>query len=158
MKTSSRRSKQQVCISNRSTICVFTKLSLTKEQESNLWYSTQETDRFKARQAHRVQEVRSQLEEQSTLLNEGGVTINAAAILGLEKYLTPELTAAYNDRRLALQRAVLEEHRRHRAMRVPHSIAIARLAMISAKHSQWARERARAAALFLEQDVMRETF
>ena len=28
--------------------------------------------------------------------------------------------------------------------------------MISVKHSQWARERARAAALFLEQDVMRD--
>ena len=150
MKTTSRSSRKHVRFASRITICVFTKLSLVQDLKSNLWYSTEETDRFKVWLAHRVQEVRSQLQDDS----EGGVTINAAAILGLEKYLTPELTAAYNDRRLALQRAVLEEHRRHRTMRVPQSTA--RLAMISVKHSQWARERARAAALFLEQDVMRE--
>ena len=150
MKTTSRSSRKHVRFASRITICVFTKLSLVQDLKSNLWYSTEETDRFKVWLAHRVQEVRSQLQDDS----EGGVTINAAAILGLEKYLTPELTAAYNDRRLALQRAVLEEHRRHSVMRVPQSTA--RLAMISVKHSQWARERARAAALFLEQDVMRD--
>ena len=146
--------KKQVRFSNKSTVCVFDKSSFTKEQESNLWYSTEETDRFKAWQAHRVKEVRSQLGDQSALLNGEGVTINAAAILGLEKYLTPELTTEYKQRRLALQRAVLEEHRRHHVMRVPHSTV--RLAIISAKHSQWARERARAAALFLEQDVRQD--
>ena len=135
-------------------MCVFDVPSLTKEQESNLWYSTEETDRLKARHSHRVQEVRLQLEAHSALLNEEGITISAAAILGLEKYLTPELTAEYKERRLALKRAVLAEHRRHRVMRVPQSTA--RLAMISAKHSRWARERARAAALFLEQDVLQD--
>eukprot|EP00986_Skeletonema_menzelii_P009881 scaffold4619_cov146-Skeletonema_menzelii.AAC.6 len=85
----------QVRFSNKSTVCVFNEPSLTKEQESNLWYSTEETDGLKAWHARRVQYVRSQLEDQSDLLNEGGVTINAAAILGLEKYLTPELTDEY---------------------------------------------------------------
>eukprot|EP00986_Skeletonema_menzelii_P013420 scaffold7779_cov107-Skeletonema_menzelii.AAC.2 len=87
---------------------------------------------------------------------EGRITINAVAILGLEKHLSPELTAEYSDRRVALQRAVLSEHRQHRAMRIPHSTSTAKLAMVSAQHSQWARERARAAALFLQQDVMQD--
>jgi hypothetical protein len=38
-------------------------------------------------------------------------------------------------------------------VQIPHP---ARLALISAKHSRWARERARAAALFLDQDVMQD--
>ena len=136
--------------------------SFTKEQESNLWYSTEDTDRFKAWQSHRVQDIRWQLQENRALLlfEEGsGVTISAAAILGLEKYLTPELTEEYKVRREALQRAVLEEHRRQccvmmRSSSVPQSTV--RLAMISAKHSEWARERARAAALFLEQEVLHD--
>eukprot|EP00986_Skeletonema_menzelii_P004190 scaffold1415_cov152-Skeletonema_menzelii.AAC.2 len=147
-------SKKQVRFSRRSTMCVFNEPSLSQEQESNLWYSTEEIDLLKACHSHQVHEVRSQLEVHNALLNEEGFTISAAAILGLEKYLSPELTAEYKDRRLALHRAVLAEHRRHRVMRVPQSTA--RLAMTSAKHSQWARERARAAALFLEQDLMRD--
>ena len=135
-------------------MCLFDKPSLSQEQESILWYSEEEIDLMKARHSYQVQDVRSQLEAHRALLNEGGVTLSAAAILGLEKYLSPELTAAYKDRRVALQRAVLAEHRRHRVMRIPRSAA--RLAVISAKHSQWARERARAAALFLEQDVLRD--
>ena len=149
------RSKKQVRFSSKSIMCLFDKPSLSQEQESILWYSEDETDLMKARHSYQVQDVRSQLEAHRALLNEGGVTlISAAAILGLEKYLSPELTAAYKDRRVALQRAVLAEHRRHRVMRIPRSAA--RLAVISAKHSQWARERARAAALFLEQDVKRD--
>ena len=151
-KTTTTSNINRVRFSNRSTMCVFDVPSLTKEQESNLWYSTEETDRLKARNSHRVQDVR--VEAHSALLNEEGITISAAAILGLEKYLTPELTAEYKERRFALKRAVLAEHRRHRVMRVPQSTA--RLAMISAKHSRWARERARAAALFLEQDVLQD--
>ena len=105
------------------------------------------------RQSHRVRAVRSQLKSLSSALDEEGVIINAAAILGLEKYLSPELTEEYKDRRSALERAVLEEHRIHRALDIPH---VARLAMVSEKYSQWARERARAAALFLEQDVIQD--
>ena len=100
-----------------------------------------------------VHNVRSHLEENSALLDEELITVDAAAILGLEKYLSCELTAEYKNRRLLLQRAVLEEHRWQCAVQIPHP---ARLALISAKHSRWARERARAAALFLDQDVMQD--
>ena len=48
---------------------------------------------------------------------------------------------------------VLEEDRWQRSVQIPHP---ERLAFISAKNSRWARERARAAALFLEQDVMQD--
>ena len=98
--------------------------------------------------------VRSQLKGFSTVRDEEDVIINAAAILGLEKYLSSELRAEYKDRRYALERAVLEEHRLHRAMHIPHDES--RLAKVSARHSQWARERAREVALFLEQDVMED--
>ena len=138
-------------------MCVFDNLSLSREQASKLWYSKEEINLFEAWFSHRVLQVRSQLGHYSDLLDKGGITINAAAILGLEKHLSPELTAEYKGRRVALQTAVLAEHRLHRAIAMhihPHSTA--RLAAVSAQHSRWARERARAAAVFLEQDVMQD--
>jgi hypothetical protein len=140
--------------SNRSltALVVVDNLSLGPEA-SKLWYSQEEQDLFKAWFSHQAHKVRSQIEEHSALLDEELVTIDAAAILGLEKCLSSELTAEYKNRRSALQRAVLEEHRWQRAVQIPHS---ARLAMISAQNSLWARERARAAALFLEQDVIQD--
>ncbi len=128
-------------------------LSLSNEQKTNLWYSEEENDLFKACLHQHIREVRSQLTDHRAFIDEQGNTINAAAILGLERYLSPELTAEYRGRRLALERAVLEEHRWHRASQIPHS---ARLALVSAQNSLWARERARAAALYLEQDVMQD--
>ena len=135
-------------------MCFIKNLSLSKEQASTLWYSEDEIEFFKARFFGRVREVRSQLQQNSALLDGGGVTINAAAILGFEKHLSSELTAEYKKRRDALHKAVLAEHRQHRAMLIPH--ATERLATVSAQYSRWARERARAAAVFLEQDVMQE--
>ena len=147
-------------ISNRTTIAVVDRLSLNQEQASKLWYSREDIDLFKMSLSLDVHEVRSQLEDNAALLDnedEELVSINAAAILGLEKYLTRELSEEYKIRRNALQRAVLEEHRCHRALRVPHEHEreheLRRLAKVSLVHSQWARERARAAGLFLEQDV-----
>ena len=137
-------------------MCLVKNLSLS-EEASNLWYSQEEIDHFEGRFSRRVREVRSQLQQYSDLIiheGEGGVTINAAAILGFEKHLSSELTAEYKKRRDALHEAVLTEHRQQRAMLIPH--AAARLATVSAQHSRWARERARAAAIFLEQDVLEE--
>ena len=119
----------------------------------NLWYSEEETDLFKTWLSHQVQKVRSHLGEISALLDEELITVDAATILGLEKYLSSELTVEYKERRLLQQQAVLQEHRWQRAVKIPHS---KRLAKISASHSRWARERARASALFLEQDVLQE--
>ena len=137
-------------------MCLVNNLSLSREQASNLWYSEDEIENFKARFFGRVREVRSQLRQNSTLLDGGGATINAAAILGFEKHLTTELTAEYMKRRDALNKAVLAEHRQHRAMPLLIPRATERLATVSAQHSRWARERARAAAVLLEQDVMQD--
>ena len=154
MKTTTSTNKKQVRFSDRTTVIAVRRLSLTKELAHKLWYSREETDLFYEWKSHRVQVVRSQLKSLNTVHNEEGVIINAAAILGLEKYLSPELRAEYKDRRYALERAVLVEHRLHRAMHIPHDIS--RLAEVSATHSQWAREQAREVALFLEQDVMED--
>ena len=147
-------SKKQVRFSNRTTVIVVRRLSLNRELAHKLWYSQEETNLFHVRQSHRVRAVRSQLKSLNSALDEEGVIINAAAILGLEKYLSPELTEEYKQRRSALEKAVLEEHRIHRALNIQHDAA--RLAVVSEKYSQWARERARTAALFLEQDVLQD--
>ena len=138
-------------------MCLVKNLSLS-EEASNLWYSQEEIDHFEGRFSRRVREVRSQLQQYSDLIDEGegGVTINATAILGFEKHLSSELTAEYKKRRDALHKAVLAEHRQHRAMLIPLPHATARLATVSAQHSRWARERARAAAVLLEQDVIQD--
>ena len=145
-------STKKVRFSNRSVMSLVENLSL-RDDASNLWYTQEETDLFKAWLSHQVHNVRSHLEENSALLDEELITVDAAAILGLEKYLSCELTAEYKNRRLLLKRAVLEEHRWQRSVQIPHP---ERLAFISAKNSRWARERARAAALFLDQDVMQD--
>ena len=90
--------KKQVRFSNRNLMALVDNLSLGPEA-STLWYSHEETDLFKAWLSHQVHKVRSQLGEHSALLDEELVTINAAAILGLEKYLSSELTAEYKNRR-----------------------------------------------------------
>ena len=67
--------------------------------------------------------------------------------------MSPELTDEFMNRRNALKQSVLEEHRWQRAINISH---ITRLANLSARMSRWAREKARAAALFLEEDVMND--
>ena len=148
------RSGKQVRFSDKSHMRLVKNLSQSREQASKLWYSQEEIDQFEGRFSLSVQQVRSQLRQNSALLDKGCVTINVAAILGLEKHLSSELTAEFMKRRVDLRRAVLAEHRQHRAMLIPR--ATARLATVSAQHSRWARERASTAAALLEQDVMQD--
>ncbi len=158
MKTTKSMNKKQVRFSDRSLLSLVDNLNLNKEQASKLWYTQDETDLFKAWLSVRVRQIHSELRSHGELLDDDLVDINAAAILGLEKYLTPELIVEYKERRVALKRAVLTEHR---CQRMNRRISLdsdadtdsVRLALVSARHSQWARERARAAALFLENDV-----
>ena len=154
MKTPKR--ERQVRFSDKSYMYVFNDLPLI-EEASKLWYSQEEIDCFNARFYRHVRAVRSQLGHYSGLTDEECISlkINAAAILGIEKHLSPDLTEEYRHRRNALQRAVLTEHRQHRVMRISHSTT-ARLATVSAQHSRWARERARAVALFLEHDMIQD--
>ena len=120
---------------------------------SKLWYSSEEIDLFKESFSKDVHMFHLQIGDQKAASGKELTTIDAATILGLEKYLSPEIATEYKNRRIALRRVVLEEHRWHRALQIPHS---ARLTTLSAQKSRWAREKARAAALFLEQDVLQD--
>jgi len=133
---------KRVHFSDKSTLIIVS--SIGHEAASNLWYSPEDIDLFKEYLSYSVDIVHSCMKEQS---------IAHLDILGLEKYLSPELTDEFMNRRNALKQSVLEEHRWQRATNIPH---ITRLANLSARKSRWAREKARAAALFLEEDVMND--
>ncbi len=108
-----------------------------------------ELDLFKANMTSYVQIVRFHIAQRSVP--------TASSILGMEKFLTLRLTEEYKIRRGKLTMAVLNEARRQRKLAArggPHSVESAdRLAKVAAENSKRARERARAAALFLEQDL-----
>ena len=59
--------KKQVRFSNSSIVYVFNTLSLTEEQASKLWYSKDETDRFKVWHSRRLQQIRSHLSKIAAL-------------------------------------------------------------------------------------------
>jgi len=136
-------SMKRVHFSDKSTLIIVEDLSIGHEA-SKLWYSPEDIDLFKEYLSFSVHIVHSCMKEQS---------IAHLDILGLEKYLSPQLTDEFMNRRNALKQSVLEEHRWQRATNIPH---ITRLAILSARKSRWAREKARAAALFLEEDVMND--
>lgn len=134
---------KRVRFCDKSTLIIVKDLSIGHEA-SNLWYSPEDIDLFKEYLSYSVDIVHSCMKEQS---------IAHLDILGLEKYLSPELTEEFTNRRNDLKQSVLEEHRWQRATNIPH---ITRLAILSARKSRWAREKARAAALFLEEEVMKD--
>lgn len=132
---------KRVRFSDKSTLIIVSSIG---HEASNLWYSPEDIDLFKEYLSYSVDIVHSCMKEQS---------IAHLDMLGLEKYLSPELTDEFMNRRNALKQSVLEEHRWQRAINISH---ITRLANLSARNSRWAREKARAAALFLEEDVMND--
>lgn len=76
--------------------------------------------------------------------------ISAGYVLGIEKFLTRRLTEEYKARRDRLVREVLGNFRRQERL---GRVSVSRLARVSAENSEWARERARVAALLLQQDL-----
>lgn len=124
--------------------------------KSCIWFTPSELDSFGANakaQAHAVRQLMRSVR-----------CPGACDILGMEKFLTLELTREYAVRRRRRTYAVLEEARFQRlacARHDPHRSGgsalrrenAARLAAVSAKESRWAREHARAAALFLARDL-----
>eukprot|EP00580_Thalassiosira_gravida_P020891 CAMPEP_0201679574 /NCGR_PEP_ID=MMETSP0494-20130426/48792_1 /ASSEMBLY_ACC=CAM_ASM_000839 /TAXON_ID=420259 /ORGANISM="Thalassiosira gravida, Strain GMp14c1" /LENGTH=150 /DNA_ID=CAMNT_0048163101 /DNA_START=29 /DNA_END=478 /DNA_ORIENTATION=+ len=136
----------------------------------NIWFTQTELDLFKADRSRRAKQVRSHIAKQHSPL------LGADDILGMEKFLTYQLTEEYLLRREDVTKNVLREARIQqqllRRRRFMASIScsrrilrededdkeesngdddtVHRLASISAENSQWARERGRAAALFLE--------
>ena len=123
--------------------------------KSDLWFSPDEVDQFKANLPCHIRLVRYHVAKEYEL--------SASDILGLEKFLTLRLTEEYKSRRSELSNEVLKECRGQQQQRRRSSVssgtaatsqddAVKILARVSARNSQWARERARASALFLEQE------
>ena len=128
-------------------------LILVRNLSSNagLWYTPDELETYKRDMALYRRIVRLSISKR--------FTPSASDILGLEKFLTPQLTQEYANRRCIHIKRVLEEARMQDAhgKGLPRSNQdIKRLARMSAAYSKWARERARAAALFLAQDQEEE--
>eukprot|EP00581_Thalassiosira_minuscula_P019007 CAMPEP_0183724608 /NCGR_PEP_ID=MMETSP0737-20130205/18036_1 /TAXON_ID=385413 /ORGANISM="Thalassiosira miniscula, Strain CCMP1093" /LENGTH=222 /DNA_ID=CAMNT_0025955233 /DNA_START=134 /DNA_END=802 /DNA_ORIENTATION=+ len=112
----------------------------------NLWYTQNQFDNFKTDHVSYIRMVRLHISKRKAP--------TASGILGMEKFLTPQLTEEYKLRRTKLSTEVLKVARWQRvaARGIPSDELVDMLAKVAAENSRWARERARAAALFLEQD------
>eukprot|EP00579_Thalassiosira_antarctica_P027762 CAMPEP_0202006186 /NCGR_PEP_ID=MMETSP0905-20130828/11019_1 /ASSEMBLY_ACC=CAM_ASM_000554 /TAXON_ID=420261 /ORGANISM="Thalassiosira antarctica, Strain CCMP982" /LENGTH=214 /DNA_ID=CAMNT_0048563903 /DNA_START=52 /DNA_END=692 /DNA_ORIENTATION=+ len=136
----------RVRFSEMSEMVLITNLSEGPDKHK-IWYTRDELDLFKANMFGYIKMVRLHISKSHAPA--------ASKILGMEKFLTVQLTEEYKFRRGKLRKEVLNEARWQRAAargNPPSDKLVDLLAKIAAEHSKWARERARAAALFLEQD------
>ncbi|KAL7547498.1 hypothetical protein ACHAWF_018340 [Thalassiosira exigua] len=111
--------------------------------EPDLWFTQEEVDEFKSSTKGRA------LVVQHHILR--GRIPSADHVLGLEKFLTPVLEEEYRVRRRRAVASVLSK-----APAALEENDLRSLARASALSTQWARRQARAAGLFLEQDVEAE--
>ena len=139
----------RVRFSAMSEMVLITNLSKGPDKHK-IWYTQDELDLFKANMTSYIKMVRLYISERHAP--------TASSILGMEKFLTVQLTEEYKSRRGKLTKEVLNEARWQRVADRgnPSDKLVNLLAKIAVKHSKWARERARAAALFLEQDQQTE--
>ena len=138
--------RQRVTFSDASEMVLVTNLAQT-DAKDKIWFTSEELDSFEANMSCYVKMVRLHISKRHAPM--------ASNILGLEKFLTVQLTGEYKGRRSKLTKDVVGEDAWHRSpacASVPENEIVERLARISAENSKWARERARAAAMFLEQD------
>ena len=145
--------RPRVTFSETSEMVLVTDLSQNVELKQNLWYTSHELESFKSKLRSYIELVR--------LHTSKGQAPTASAILGLDKFLTLELTSEYKLRRDQLFKHVLEEdawHRSANCAHVPQDMMAERLACISAEKSHWARTKAYWVAVFLEQDQQTEQF
>jgi len=124
-----------------------TNLSIGRDRQ-DIWFNRDELDLFKSNRNSHMNTIVLQISS--------GRKPDAGDVLGMEKFLTPGLFDEFRNRRRWLKREVLNEARSLRqcdlASGVPCNDGMDQLAGISAVKSEWARDRARAAALWLEQD------
>ena len=106
---------------------------------------------MKAMHAFSVVKARSQLASRRNHKKCTTTTSSVPEIVGMEKHLSSELTHEYKRRKRDLFLAVKVEQRLHREVfGCPNPD---RLAMVSRNHTRWAMERARMAALLLQDDM-----
>ena len=152
--------RQSVTFNDTSQMAIVSDLSSMVDRDE-LWYTPDDLHASKTNQLFCKQMVKESISSQQTKLP------SASDILGLEKFLTDQLTVEYVNRRYKLRKSVLdearlqEERRRIRRRNSPNANHDYyndqdTLARISSEQSKWAYERARAAALFLQQDQEQE--
>ena len=153
--------RQSVTFNDTSQMAIVSDLSTIVDRDE-LWYTPDDLHASKTNQLFCKQMVKESISLSSKRLP------SASDILGLEKFLTDQLTVEYVNRRYKLRKSVLDEARlqevrrriRRRNRDIPHAdhdyIDMDTLARISSEQSKWAHERARAAALFLQQDQEQE--
>eukprot|EP00584_Thalassiosira_punctigera_P001133 CAMPEP_0172543596 /NCGR_PEP_ID=MMETSP1067-20121228/13944_1 /TAXON_ID=265564 ORGANISM="Thalassiosira punctigera, Strain Tpunct2005C2" /NCGR_SAMPLE_ID=MMETSP1067 /ASSEMBLY_ACC=CAM_ASM_000444 /LENGTH=116 /DNA_ID=CAMNT_0013330037 /DNA_START=50 /DNA_END=397 /DNA_ORIENTATION=- len=103
------KSRKSVTFSETSTMVMVSNLSSSLYKQS-LWFTQSDLDLFEADNIRHVNAVRSIVSSRHRP--------GAEDILGVEKFLSLELTQEYKVRRLRLKRAVLEEARWQRWRRV----------------------------------------
>ena len=126
---------RQVTFSETSEMILVTNLAEGPDKHK-IWFTRDELNLFKSNMSNYMRIVRLHISKRQAP--------SASNILGLEKFLTVQLTEEYKFRRGKLAKEIISE--------ALLTNDIDRLARVSAENSKWARERARAAALFLEQD------
>jgi len=163
IKQEKNRHRRSVTFSETSQMILIPDLSnLSSDCRDKLWCSPDELYASKANLLFCKRAVQRSISKRETP--------SAHQILGIEKFLTVQLTIEYVNRRDKLRKSVLDEaqwqekrRRMYRRSSSSHAAAnliddddVDTLAQISSDHSRWARERARAAALFLQQDQEQE--
>ncbi|KAL7546590.1 hypothetical protein ACHAWF_009921 [Thalassiosira exigua] len=133
------RRTSAVRFSETSRLIVVPNLSATPAKP-DLWFTQEEMDEFKSSTKRRALVVRHHIAR--------GRIPSANHVLGFEKFLTPELEEEYRVRRRQAAASILTE-----APAALEEDDLHRLARASAARTRWARRQARAAGLFLEQDV-----
>lgn len=135
---------RRVAFTEMNQLVVETNLSVGPHKH-NIWFTQEEMDLFKSSAVVQINRIRSSVSKRRIQ--------SADHIVGLEKFLAPDLTAEYKTRRDKLKKEILDEARRQQGTGCTDNAENAeRLKRISAENSEWARERAQEAAKFLEND------
>jgi hypothetical protein len=136
-----RMAKNRVSFSNGSQMFIVANVRGDIEQRKKRWYSVDENLSLKANMKCSIVDTRIDISRRS---------VSMEKLVGLEKYLSAGLAREYKQRKRTLFLAVHVEQRLQKTLNIPNPD---RLATVALQHSQWAVERARAAALLLEVDV-----
>ena len=136
-----RTAKNRVSFSKDNQMFIVANVRGDIEQCNKRWYSVDENLSLKANLMCSIVRTWRDISRRS---------VSMEKLVGLEKHLSAGLAREYKQRKRTLFLAVHVEQRLQKAFNIPNPD---RLATVALQHSQWAVERARAAALLLEVDV-----
>jgi hypothetical protein len=136
-----RTAKKKVSFSNDSQMFIVANLRGDIEQRNKCWYSVDEIHSLKADMKCSIVRTRIDFSRRS---------FSMGTLVGFEKHLSADLAREYHQRKRTLFLAIHIEQRLQKSLNIPNPDRLATVALL---HSQWARERACAAALLLEMDV-----